>query len=386
MSNNTIITIGVQGPPGPEGPTGATGPQGPPGAGADFTYITTADETSNLPDSSQILAGSNITFDTSTPNQLTINASGGGSSPDAVFLGGPSSSLYVQAPTSGEMVDEYWFNGDWVSSGDITATRLRLHATGSITVRAEDTITCATELAGGSNFSYGATQLNNTVGWGQGLGGAVGAFASGNANGQNGGGGGGFGGQGGQAGNADSTMAVNVGGPTYHITHQFCGSGGAAGGCPSSGISEQPLIGGAGGGSLYFEAFNNITIGGDIIANGGNGQGEEVHGDLGPAGGGSGGALEFRCRNILTVSGNIHANGGNGGDGQGVLNPTNGGGGGGGYIRGRCASKNITGVVAALGGQPGAHDLSHAPAILATAGSAGIVDIIEVVYGPPIKP
>ena len=38
------------------------------------TYITFDDETLNLPNSYQLLPGTNITFDVSVPNQLTINA------------------------------------------------------------------------------------------------------------------------------------------------------------------------------------------------------------------------------------------------------------------------------------------------------------------------
>jgi hypothetical protein len=38
------------------------------------TYITFDDETLNLPNSYQLLPGTNITFDTTVPNQLTINA------------------------------------------------------------------------------------------------------------------------------------------------------------------------------------------------------------------------------------------------------------------------------------------------------------------------
>jgi hypothetical protein len=41
------------------------------------TYITFDDETLNLPNSYQILPGTNITFDTTVPNQLTISATGG---------------------------------------------------------------------------------------------------------------------------------------------------------------------------------------------------------------------------------------------------------------------------------------------------------------------
>lgn len=45
------------------------------------TYLTTDDETTDLPNSVQILAGTNITFDTSVSNQLTISSidtTGGG--------------------------------------------------------------------------------------------------------------------------------------------------------------------------------------------------------------------------------------------------------------------------------------------------------------------
>ena len=311
---------------------------------------------------------------------LALPADGGGSNADAVQLGGPTSSAYAQAPTSGSMVDEYWVDGDWTSTGDITATRLRLYCNGTITLNHNITVT--TELKGGSYFSYGATQLNNVVGNGQGLGGAVGGFSSGNANGQNGGGGGGFGGQGGQGANDDSTMGVNQGGYAYHISQQFCGSGGGAGGCPSSGISEVPLLGGDGGGSIYLEAGVNIVINGNISCNGGNGQGDEVHGDLAGAGGGSGGAIEARCKGSFTNAGIIESNGGNGGDAQGVLNPTGGGGGGGGYIRIRCNSYTNNGTVQALAGNAGAYDPSYTPLNLADDGSAGIVDILEVVWGP----
>jgi molybdopterin converting factor small subunit len=44
------------------------------------TYHTKDDETLNLPNSWQLLAGTNITFDDTIPNKRTINASGGGGS------------------------------------------------------------------------------------------------------------------------------------------------------------------------------------------------------------------------------------------------------------------------------------------------------------------
>lgn len=47
-------------------------------ASASATYLTEDDETSSLPNSRQLVAGTNVTFDDSTPGQRTINASGGG--------------------------------------------------------------------------------------------------------------------------------------------------------------------------------------------------------------------------------------------------------------------------------------------------------------------
>lgn len=41
-----------------------------------LTYITSSDESANLPNSRQLIAGSNITIDDSVPNQLTISSSG----------------------------------------------------------------------------------------------------------------------------------------------------------------------------------------------------------------------------------------------------------------------------------------------------------------------
>ena len=319
-------------------------------------------------------------------NSGVLTAPGSGADADAVKIGGPASNVYAQAATSGSLSDEMWVAGNWTTTGTIASTRLKVHVFGDITINYP--INCQTELAGGQMFSYGSTQLNNVVGNGQGLGGAIGGFSSGNANGQNGGGGGGFGGMGGQGSNDDATMGVNIGGPAYHISQQFCGSGGGAGGCPSSGITEVPLLGGNGGGSLYLEATGNIYINANISCDGGVAQGYEVHGDLAGGGGGSGGAVEFRCKgNIVVASGvTVHANGGVGGGAEGILNPTNGGGGGGGYIRGRCSAYTNNGTVQALGGAAGRYDSSVPPAILAAAGSNGIVDIQTVIWGPPVYP
>ena len=72
----------------------------PPCAPADATFVTVDDETANLPNSRRLVAGSNITFDTSTPGQLTIHAtgSGGGGAVNAV-IGGTGISVDNTDPT-----------------------------------------------------------------------------------------------------------------------------------------------------------------------------------------------------------------------------------------------------------------------------------------------
>ena len=65
------------------------------------TYLTSTDQSGDLPNSRQLLAGTNVTFDDSIANERTINASGGGSfvewsvltngdvaSPELIFAGG----------------------------------------------------------------------------------------------------------------------------------------------------------------------------------------------------------------------------------------------------------------------------------------------------------
>jgi hypothetical protein len=64
-------------------------------------FLTSDDESANFPNSRQLLAGTNITFDDTVPNERTINASGGGTfvewsvltngdaaSPELIFAGG----------------------------------------------------------------------------------------------------------------------------------------------------------------------------------------------------------------------------------------------------------------------------------------------------------
>lgn len=56
------------------------------GASPSLSYITINNESVGLPNSRQIVAGTNITLDITTPGQITINSSGGGSGIDHVIM------------------------------------------------------------------------------------------------------------------------------------------------------------------------------------------------------------------------------------------------------------------------------------------------------------
>ena len=56
-----------------------TGGGGSTGALSDRTYLTATLESTNLPNSRELIAGTNVTFDDTTPNSRIVNASGGGS-------------------------------------------------------------------------------------------------------------------------------------------------------------------------------------------------------------------------------------------------------------------------------------------------------------------
>jgi len=72
------------------------------------SFLTVDDETLNLPNSSQLVAGTGITFDTTTPHQLILNSSGAGGGvqwsvltdgdliePELVFAGGDVIMLHI---------------------------------------------------------------------------------------------------------------------------------------------------------------------------------------------------------------------------------------------------------------------------------------------------
>ncbi|MBN1204067.1 MAG: collagen-like protein [Myxococcaceae bacterium] len=91
--------------------------------------------------------------------------------------------------------------------------------------------------------------------------------------------------------------------------------------------------GGEGGGSLVIVALGDVTVpvGGTIRANGNSGFDPTGTTDIGGPGGGAGGIITIVTRGNLTVGGNILANGGKGGNGlNGNTAGSNGAGGGGG--------------------------------------------------------
>jgi len=88
-------------------------------------------------------------------------------------------------------------------------------------------------------------------------------------------------------------------------------------------------LGGGGGGAIEIGAVQGITIGGSILANGGNGG--SIVADSSGGGGGSGGGI-FIHGSSLNLTGALNTVGG-AGDGSGFVGGgTPGGAGGGGYI------------------------------------------------------
>ena len=109
-------------------------------------------------------------------------------------------------------------------------------------------------------------------------------------------------------------------------------------GSGGSGRGQSASIGGTGGGLVWVQAANQVTINGLLSANG-----QTVL----YAGGGSGGGIYVRCRRFGGTSGILSANGG------GSLTPGGaavGGGGGGGRIAVVSAANYYTGATNVLGG------------------------------------
>lgn len=161
----------------------------------------------------------------------------------------------------------------------------------------------------------------------------------------NGGGGGGFGGHG-AAGGVQTVGTGGVGGPAYgDLEVALQGGSGGAGGTTAAHL---PVVGGGGGGGAVELVAGALTISptGEVLAEGGAGNGA----NFGASGGGSGGAIVLHA-NVLDVKGFLGAGGGNGGTG-GCCG--DGGGGGGGRIAYQYSSLLSEGEASVAGGESGA--------------------------------
>lgn len=125
-----------------------------------------------------------------------------------------------------------------------------------------------------------------------------------------GGGGGGFGGKGGNGIQANGEFP-NSGGIAYGDLAVGI-MGGSGGGAVAVLLgSPEVAAGGGGGGGIELGALGNITISGQVLANGGNGLSfVDVHGNNNGGGGGAGGGILLHGDDI-TVSGALSARGGN---------------------------------------------------------------------------
>ena len=189
----------------------------------------------------------------------------------------------------------------------------------------------------------GGLPLDNTGGTGQGPGGSAG----GTSNFVSGGSGGSYGSLGGTGGgNVASTR-----GPVYGSNALQPLLGGSGGGGTGIGNQGRGYRGGGGGGAILMAVSGTLTLNGEILAKGGDGEPavrEPVLTTAGPgAGGGSGGGVRLIATDF-SGSGTINVAGGNPGLGRRVFNSStivNGGAGGAGRVRIEADAFNYSGGV-----------------------------------------
>lgn len=152
----------------------------------------------------------------------------------------------------------------------------------------------------------------------------------------------------------------------------FAGGAGA-GGTPTGGT------GGQGGGSLFIFAKENIYIDdvGSIHANGADGQPRNADSlilSVGGSGGGAGGLIVLSSKGQISIHGQVAANGGNGSPGWNTPGPQGGGGGGGGggivHFISSIAAQVTDNSVQVLGGMPGADGIKDLSTVAGGGGGA----------------
>jgi hypothetical protein len=216
----------------------------------------------------------------------------------------------------------------------------------------------------------GGLPLDNVGGTGQGPGGSTG----GNAPSQNGGNGGSYGSLGGRA----SYNSSDSRGPVYGSNSMKPLLGGSGGGGTGIKSPSRGYRGGGGGGAILIAVSRTLTLNGEIMAKGGDGEPairEPANTTGGPgAGGGSGGGVRLIATNF-TGSGTINVSGGNPGLGRALYNITNpayfsnGGAGGAGRVRIEADAFNFSGNVSpsvAVTAAPSALFVANLPTIRIT--------------------
>lgn len=303
-------------------------------------------------------------FQSQGPGASPIWGSGAASNLKSSGIVGPGR----QFPTSGAVSGTYWHQGNWASTGAITAAPgTKVYINGTVTLA--HAITVSNSYAGGTASQYsGSAGIYVLPGDGSGIGAGralrVVAAAAGA-----GGGGAGFGGAGGSGGGPQAGF-IPAGGTAYSYLDSLNGSSGAGG--FNNTLSAVGTIGGSAAAGFYLECTGALTVNtGSITSNGGAGAGAGTSG----GGGGSGGFIGLRCGNTLTLPiGCISVVGGAGGSGGGN---GGGGGGGGGIVDIAAVTLSVNASFYIItGGAAGASSSVIAP----TAGSAGIVNQLATLY------
>jgi hypothetical protein len=79
---------------------------------SDKEFLTAADESASLPNSRELLPGTNITFDDTTPNERTVNASGGG----GALTRESDSFTTASIGSGGTTIGSFTITGGWQSA------------------------------------------------------------------------------------------------------------------------------------------------------------------------------------------------------------------------------------------------------------------------------
>jgi hypothetical protein len=162
---------------------------------------------------------------------------------------------------------------------------------------------------------------------GDGPGGAGGGIGGASVNPAGYGGGGGYATVGGTGYGGTGGTNSGQGGARYGAVTVLPLIGGSGGGGGAASANIRGSAGGGGGGAILIASSGTITINGQILARGGNGDLQSC--SSGPGGGGSGGAVRF-VANTVKGSGSIFVNGG---PGTGCFGGQSSGTGGQGFVR-----------------------------------------------------